>query len=319
MSQTKEKAHKIIELIKNKIPLYEIKQELSKSEDEWFRISKKAYDIFLDKERQRRKEDENKLNVACTSVNKIKDILALNNTLADYALSIPSIASVHQVDIIQELASDMPKNEHKIIAMLEDSTMGPRMRAAQKKGRFEHFPPFKEFTTIIESATISYYRKNYIASYLTLVPVIEGVILRWLGYAGDGKKPEFEDLRKFFRNTHTRQPCPGNALFYEVHSKACDKLLTGHLFKPSDKGDAYSNFNRHLAAHLLNSSQFATRDNCVRLFLLLDVMTELYYYETYCEDPRFYLKTEQIHLELMVYHSLKAQEDTIENKLLNTQ
>ena len=70
----------------------------------------------------------------------------------------------------------------------------------------------------------------------------------------------------FFRNSYQRQPCPGNVLFHDVFSKACDKLLTEHLFKDSQDGDAYSNFNRHLAAHLFSDSLFATRENCVRLF-----------------------------------------------------
>ncbi|MDA0126315.1 hypothetical protein OH459_27445 [Vibrio sp. MM46] len=316
MPKTKDKAKRVIAALAKQVPIHQIKQAESKDDADWFRVSKKAYDIYLKKEREKRKESESKPNVLCTSVNEIKGIISLNDKLADYALSIPAIATMSEVKEIEKLIGSMPNNEHSIISILENSTMCPRVRALQKKGRFEHFPPFKEFSAIIEAATISFYRGNFIAAYLTLIPVVEGVVLRWLGYSGEGKKPEFEDLRKFFRNSHTRQPCPGNALFYEVYSKACDKLLTEHLFKPSDKGDAYSNFNRHLAAHLLNSSQFATKDNCIRLFLLLDVMTELYYYETYCVDPRFNLTGEQIALELDTYCLLKSQTNTVEEKLL---
>lgn len=227
--------------------------------------------------------------------------------MANYALSLPSISTMGEVKDLQKLVVNMPINEHKVITLIERSTMSPRIRALQKKGRFEHFSVFTELSTIIEAATISYYRENYISSYLTLVPVIEGILLRWLGYPGAGKKPEFEDLQGFFRNSHARQPCPGNALFHEVYTKACSKLLTEHLYKSTDTGLAYSNFNRHLAAHLLSDSQFATKDNCVRLFLLVDVMTEIFYYETSCQDPRFYLKSEEIALEIANYEMIIAQ------------
>lgn len=316
MPKTINKAERVIVAFAKGTPIPIIKSTESKSDEDWFRVSKKAYDLFLGKERNRRKEDEKKTNVSCTSVSEIKDILDLNNRLADFALSIPTLATMSEIDKIRSLSADIESNEHKIISILENSTMCPRIRALQKKGRFEQFPPFKEFSKIIDSATISYYRGNYIGSYLTLIPVIEGVVLRWLGYSGVGKKPEFEELRKFFRNPHLRQPCPGNVLFYDVYSKACDKLITEHLFKPSDKGDAYSNFNRHLAAHLLNNSQFATKDNCIRLFLLLDVMTELYHYETYCNDPRFNTTSEEISLEFREYNVLINQRNTSEAKLL---
>ncbi|EGR1041793.1 hypothetical protein EFU28_18905, partial [Vibrio cholerae] len=61
---------------------------------------------------------------------------------------------------------------------------------------------------------------------------------------------------------------------------------------------------------------FRKQRHCTRLFLLLDVMTELYYYETYCDDPRFYLTSEQIALEFNTYCLLKSQTNTVEEKLL---
>lgn len=139
---------------------------------------------------------------------------------------------------------------------------------------------------------------------------------RWLGYFGTGKKPTFSDLKVFFSNFYLRQPCPGNVLFYDIFSKACDKLLTEHLFKDSRNSDAYSNFNRYLATHLLSDSQFATRENCVRLFLTLGLMSELYLYETYCSDLRFNLSGEYISLEMKEYLELIAQLYSPEKVLL---
>ncbi|MEN3756157.1 hypothetical protein ABDZ57_04920 [Aeromonas veronii] len=307
MPKTIDKAKRVVDFISNGGTVCEIKDVEAIDDSAWHRISSKAYDLHLIDSRKKRAEDEKKENVSCTSNDEIKEILLLSSELADYALSLPSVSTMNDFKTLQKLMLKMPLNEHKVIDIIERITMSPKIRALQKKGRFEHFSVFKEFSTIIDAAVISYYRKNYISSYLTLVPVIEGILLRWLGYSGVGKKPEFEDLRNFFSNSHVRQPCPGNALFYDIYIKACDKLLKEHLYKPSDKGSAYSNFNRHLAAHLLSDSEFATQDNCVRLFNMIDVMTEIFYYETHCNDPRFSLKRGEISLELENYEKLISQ------------
>ncbi|WP_429209929.1 hypothetical protein [Aeromonas veronii] len=307
MPKTIDKAKRVVDFISNGGTVCEIKDVEAIDDSAWHRISSKAYDLHLIDSRKKRAEDEKKENVSCTSNDEFKEILLLSSELADYALSLPSVSTMNDFKTLQKLMLKMPLNEHKVIDIIERITMNPKIRALQKKGRFEHFSVFKEFSTIIDAAVISYYRKNYISSYLTLVPVIEGILLRWLGYSGVGKKPEFEDLRNFFSNSHVRQPCPGNALFYDIYIKACDKLLKEHLYKPSDKGSAYSNFNRHLAAHLLSDSEFATQDNCVRLFNMIDVMTEIFYYETHCNDPRFSLKRGEISLELENYEKLITQ------------
>lgn len=307
MPKTINKAKRVVDFLSAGGEVNKIKGVEASDDQAWYRISAKAYELYLKDCRKIREEDEKKKNVSCTSNDEIKNILVLNDKLADYALSLPSVSTMHEVQTLEKLISVMPVNEHKIISIIEKSTMSPRIRALQKKGRLERFSIFKEFSKIIDAATISYYRENFISSYLTLVPVIEGILLRWLGYCGIGKKPEFDYLKSFFRLSHVRQPCPGNALFHEVYIKACDKLLTEHLYKPSDTGSAYSNFNRHLAVHLLSDSQFATKDNCIRLFCLIDVMTEIFYYETHCVDHRFYLKGEEIALEMSIYEKLIAQ------------
>lgn len=315
---TVDRARLVIDALKDKSSVQEIKKQICNDDNaDWNCVSKEAYDLYLEEARQQRKVDEKTRHVIVTSLEEVNDLIELNNKLVEYALSLPSTVIAADVESVQALIFDMPANEDKIIDAFASIIMSPVMRAQQKKGRFEHFPPFKSFVHIIESAVISYYRGNFIGSYLTLIPVIEGVMLRWLGYSGTGKKPTFGDLKTFFSNSYQRQPCPSNVLFYDIFSKACDKLLTEHLFKDSRDGDAYSNFNRHLAAHLLSDSEFATRENCVRLFLTLDLMSELYLYETFYSDPRFYLSGEDISLEMKEYRKLLVQLHSPEKVLLH--
>jgi hypothetical protein len=305
MSETKTRAERLIKSLGPKVDVTSVKSQFSNDENDWYRLSTKAYQIHIQNAQKQRNEDEKKQNVSCTSNSEIAEIIQSNNKLANYALCLPTTSTMAEFRQVKTLLEDMPNNEHKLVYLVESAVLDPRIRALQKKGRFEHFSAFKEFVHLIEAATICYFRGNYISSYMTLMPVTEGIMLRWMGYKGDGEKPEFDELRKFFSQAHIRQPCPGNPLFHQVYTKACDKILNEHLYKPSKNGPAHANFNRHLAAHLLNQSQFATRENCVRLFLLLDIMSELYLYETFCGDPRFYLSGDDIATEYSAYQSIK--------------
>jgi hypothetical protein len=165
---------------------------------------------------------------------------------------------------------------------------------------------------MIDAATLSYYRTNFISCYLTLLPIVEGIIIRWMGYGENLSKPEFEDIRKFFKNSHVRQPCPYNIAFHNVYTKACDKILNQHFYKPTTAGESHSNFNRHVASHILNDNQFATKANCIRLFNLIDTMTEIYLYESRKNDPRFNLSREETDFDIELYAS--AMLDNLETR-----
>lgn len=298
-----------------------VRGEVANDDGDWFRISAKAYSLHLQTACKRRKEDAKKRSVAATSNKEIGEILELNEKLGAYAICLPTLATKSDIRKSLLLLSGMPQTEKKLLLLIEDMTLEPRIRALQNIGRIRHFSAFKEFSRLVEAATLCYYRGNYASSYLTLVPVIEGIILRWSGYQGIGEKPEFDEIRKFFGNPYVRQPCPGNPLFHYVFCKACDKIINDHLYQPSQRGMAHAEFNRHQASHLLRDTTFATRENCIRLFLLLDTMAEIYLYETYCCDPRWDLKDKDICRELTLYKALRVQttlDNTPENILLHS-
>jgi len=162
-----------------------------------------------------------------------------------------------------------------------------------------------------------------VSCYLTLLPVVEGIIIRWIGYTETGVKPEYNDIRNFFKKSPQRQPIPSNILFHNVYVKACDKILNNHFYKPTTKKGTipYANFNRHVASHLLNDDQFATNENCIRLFILLDAMTEIYLYESRKVDPRFSLKNDEIESDIKILSGilLNKTQKTPEQVILGTE
>ena len=54
----------------------------------------------------------------------------------------------------------------------------------------------------------------------------------------------------------------------------------------------------------MNDNQFATKENCTRLFILIDAMTEIYIYEARQYDHRFDLGREDTDSEVKLYVDL---------------
>ncbi len=302
MSKSAIEAQKINSLITEGKTIQAIKMENSYDTTQWYNYSAKAYKINLENERQKRSENERDPHISTTSRNDVVSILELNELLANYALLIPVFSTMTDFKQVKTLASDLPLTEPQIIQLIGDLAMHPRLRVMQKKGRFEQFEYFKNFSKFIDAAVLSFYRANYISCYLTLVPVIEGVIIRWMGYKEHDLKPEFEDIRKFFKNTHVRQPSPWNIEFHDIYVRVCNKIINDHFYRPSTKGQAHEDFNRHVASHLLNDNKFANKKNCVRLFILIDAMAEIYFYESRRrDDPRFSLRNDEMERDIISF------------------
>lgn len=303
--KTIQKAREVIRKLSAGMSIEIVQNELGGDKSEWYRVSAKAYALHLDEAQKIQEKSEKETHSSArTSKDELSEVLKINEQLSDLALCLPATSTRTDLRKAGVLLNDRGDNEAALICLIEEMTMHPRIRALQNIGRLQQFAVFKEFSYLIEAATLCFFRANYASSYLTLVPVVEGVILRWSGYTGNGEKPEFEEIRKFFSLAHTRHPCPGNPLFHQVFTKVCNKIINEHLYKPSNKGGAYSEFNRHQASHLLRDTEFATRANCIRLFLLIDVMAEVYLYETKCKDPRWKLSSDSIKREVEIYCQL---------------
>ena len=120
------------------------------------------------------------------------------------------------------------------------------------------------------------------------------------------------------KNSSLRQPCPSNVLFHDVFVKIGHKILNKHFYKPTQSDHAYADFNRHVASHLLKSNDFATKQNCIRLFLLLDAMTEIYLYESRKKDARFNLTDAEMSEDLNIFYAVyrNNSNDTPEHLML---
>lgn len=283
----------------------------------WSKVSALVYEKAKAAARKERDQDARRPHVSTTSNAEITDLLALNEQLASYALLTPATMTTADFRRIGQLAAKLPASESAILAYLDSIITSPKICAILKQG-FTYSPAFQSFAPLVEAATIAYYQENYVSAFLTLVPVVEGLILRWNGFDGTGpeSKPEFETIRKFVGNSYLRQPNPGNVLFHDVYVRASQAILTKHLYLNSETGSAYANFSRHLAAHLLSNEAFATQPNCVRLFILLDALLKVYIYETKpAKDPRFHVDEPMLQRDVLRYQLIIAQQRTFSTAL----
>ncbi|GAB3723499.1 hypothetical protein GCM10027594_04460 [Hymenobacter agri] len=305
-------------LLQVNAPVTDVKTTLGMDSTMWSKVSALVYEKAKAAGRQERDWYAQRPHVSTTSNSEITDLLALNQQLADYALLAPPTITVAEFRRIEQLASKLPASESTILAYLGIIFTSPKMFAILKQG-FENFPAFQSFAPLVEAAILSYYQENYISSFLSLVPIVEGLILRWSGFDGTGPKakPDFEVVRKFVGNSYLRQPNPSNVLFHDVYVRASQAILTNHLYLNSATGSAYANFSRHLAAHLLTDQTFATQSNCIRLFILLDALLTVYTYEIKpAKDPRFHVNQSVLEQDVMRYQQLLLHQHLFRNEQL---
>jgi hypothetical protein len=106
----------------------------------------------LDNERKERNIAVKRPHVSVTSNEDISLILSLNETLADYGLLLPALATSPELTYINGLSIDLPHSESKIIEAIGNMTMYPKIRVAQKKGRFENsiiLKCFQDFSMLL--------------------------------------------------------------------------------------------------------------------------------------------------------------------------
>ena len=213
---------------------------------------------------------------------------AVNNILADHALCFPPYARATELHTVSDLVNQVPPDIASAQKLIFSIVMDPGMRALQLVGHFMKLPPFDEFAYLIDAAALSFYRGNTPSAFMTIVPVAEGILLRWRGYPDTlAQKPSFRDTLKFIADTATRQPLPLLPLFFDSWVQAAATIIREHLYRSTRSGSAADHFNRHLALHLLEDRRFGTQANVAGAFLLIDILSELYVCEKRMRDPRW--------------------------------
>jgi hypothetical protein len=233
---------------------------------------------------------------------------AVNRVLAPNALCFPQLGTAGELAKMDALLKAVPPDIAAAQKLIFEIVMDPRLRSLQLVGRFMKLPPFDEFAYLVDAAALSFYRGNIPSAFITIIPVVEGVLLRWQGYKGGANKPTFPMMIQFLKDTSVRQHLPSLPLFFDSWLETTVRIVDTHLYRHTKTGPAIDHFNRHLALHLLEDQKFATRENIMRAFLLVDLLSDLYICEKRILDPRFSTKLEEENPHTLAYRQALASQ-----------
>lgn len=167
----------------------------------------------------------------------------------------------------------------------------PWQRAYQIEYRFKPAKIFTDFIKIIESATYDLMIGNNICSYLSLVPVVEAILRKWSNEKSNeiksiNKKGDFsiyifeKNLVKYLKEHNERNTNIKFQKWISNQIRYFDFMIREvfYLRFNDSKEGVKKEFNRNRTLHLLDNIEDSKtlRDNNIRIFLLLDIIAELY-------------------------------------------
>lgn len=180
--------------------------------------------------------------------------------------------------------------------------INPWQRAYQVEYRFKPSKIFAGSICVIENATYDFMAGNHVCSYISLVPVVESVLREWAIEKSDeiASKNTYGDfsIRVFSRNlarylTEKNEERDSNPKFQRWITTQIQyfEFIMNKVFylrfSESEEG-VQKEFNRNRLLHLLENIEDhrILRDNNIRIFLLLDIISELYL----SQDDHLYAK-----------------------------
>ena len=155
----------------------------------------------------------------------------------------------------------------------------PYQRAYQIDFSYKKCEIFDPFMSVIEYACYDAMKGNYICAYLSLVPVVEAVLRIWEPKSEKGKFGAIIKSSQIYKNPKVFND--ERKAITDGHIKYLENMLD--IFYASFKGyenRGYSDiFNRNFSLHKLTGAKNLNEEimrNLSRIFLLLDVIAELY-------------------------------------------
>jgi hypothetical protein len=138
----------------------------------------------------------------------------------------------------------------------------------------------KDFLRIFEAATLSLAQENYISAFFAIMPLVEGLLLRWMGHGAAQRKPDFGTIKSFVssRIAHIKAQIPNwlasdnLKAVAEFQMEFTEKILLSHVFE--NHLTRISDLNRHLALHLLDVPDFCNSFNVAQLWIIIDNMVD---------------------------------------------
>lgn len=217
-------------------------------------------------------------------MNLWEEIELINNELQKEILVVPFCYNING-KYIQQLIKAFNTNE-RLEKYVFNIVTSYYTRAYQMEYRYKHMDIFEPFLKLLECVNYDLFNGNITCAYLSLIPIIEAVLIRWKEKIKNitsnkirASIPEFIKEWKYENNVKIQNNEKLKKCFeYEIDYM---KYTLDLYYQDFDtyKGHNFSDtFNRNLSLHKLEgiSSDEEIYRNLNRLFLLIDVIADLY-------------------------------------------
>ena len=125
---------------------------------------------------------------------------------------------------------------------------------AQMRLLYEQLPIFQGLLPLLDEVLLLFFARKYISAYITLLPVVEGLLLRWADKLKDIDNFKFRDFMKA-KSQEVINNHSGN-MWCKHNFELLKFIVCEFLFKRSDAHSIDTMFNRNVVLHLLNDPEY---------------------------------------------------------------
>jgi hypothetical protein len=216
----------------------------------------------------------------------LKNYEPLCNTLLEYGWFVAPYLIGKDFEKVKELCLKLNSHpptsekerksaEESIDYVLSDIAFHPGFRAFFVFRSME-VSDLKEYSHLYEEAIICYYKREYAASVLTLLPALEGVLLSHYGWQfGVERKPPVSKLIEKIRNQSLASKAKPLQDAFQMYRNVLVGFLGRWVYQDTSRADFSLSFlNRHFVLHGMGYSGFYRPADVHRLILLFDLVVE---------------------------------------------
>lgn len=260
-------------------------------------------------------------------------VIDLNLILVKQHLFLP-LTKFHTLGDINEVASSLLNNSSKEDKLIDFYRVLITLNyRAQQSVKFSKLSIYDDFTALIDLAYLSLLRSNPESAFFTLIPIIEGLFLRWYLEEYPHKQAyniKTKELKEFIKCKTYLFSCLAKSghkgYFPGLSSSAITSWTQSfsdciEIFFMHSKEVPINSINRNIVLHMLKPpSDLVFFENLVRCFLLIDTIAELYIFE----KPKlinsiwldfFYEKDEDKTNELVSIYNIALSNSLLDNNM----
>jgi len=205
----------------------------------------------------------------------------INTELRDSILCIPPYQECITDEFIEKMYQ-IKEDRELLVNDITNLILSPWRRAYQMEFRYKKTKIFQPFIPVVEYGVFSAVLTDWVSAYLTLLPVVEASLRRWMALEAN---MSLKSLHKFYYTfgKYSRKYLGTNDEREDITKEYIRYLKHGFRmlfmsFEECHKKNLKEIFNRNLALHRLEGAMEEPESlrNVARILLLLDVISELY-------------------------------------------